>query len=480
MSDLERLRAAVTAGPQGPTCAAIFDLDGTLIDGSAAAAFVREQVRRGQVPPSAMLESIGDPAAVERTPESVERLVRLSTEAEKGRSMAEFSRWSKRIFNQKLAGVEYPDARALVQAHREAGHTLVIASSATLPQVGPIAADLEIENVICTDMDVDANGVITGKLAGRVCRGREKASRAAAWSRDRGIKLADSWAYADGVEDEPLLATVGHPVALNPDRALSKAARDHHWETATLKPPPKAGPIDALRTLAGLGAFADGVFLGALYGLLKRSRRSGANLAGSIAPDLALRAAGVKLNIVGHENLWKARPAVFTFNHQSQLDVLVLSALLRTDFTAVAKKELASNPFFAPLGYMADIAYIDRGNNAKARKELAPTVEALRRGKSLAIAPEGTRSPTEKLGPFKKGAFNIAMQAGVPIVPIVMRNCGELMRPHSPLITPGTVDVVVLDPVGTTGWDHDSLDRHIAEVRQSYLDALAHWPTRVD
>jgi putative phosphoserine phosphatase/1-acylglycerol-3-phosphate O-acyltransferase len=185
----------------------------------------------------------------------------------------------------------------------------------------------------------------------------------------------------------------------------------------------------------------------------------------------------VRLNIIGEENVWAVRPAVFLFNHQSQLDVFVLAALLRKDFTGVAKKSLEKDPFFGPIGYLADVAYIDRSNSAAARKGLEPAVEALNNGRSIAIAPEGTRSPTARLLPFKKGPFHIAMQAGVPVVPIVMRNCGEIMAPHSMVIHSGTVDVAVLPPVPTEDWTKDDLDERIDEVRQMYLDTLADWPS---
>ncbi len=187
--------------------------------------------------------------------------------------------------------------------------------------------------------------------------------------------------------------------------------------------------------------------------------------------------AGVRLNVVGQDNLWSARPAVFLFNHQSQLDVPVLASLLRSDFTAVAKKELATDPMFAPMGWLADVAYVDRADSSKARAALAPAVDALRNGTSLVIAPEGTRSPTPKLLPFKKGAFHMAMQAGVPIVPIVIRNAGELMAPRGMLISSGVLDVAVLEPIDTSTWTTRSLAGKVTRVRQQYLDTFDNWPT---
>ena len=121
-------------------------------------------------------------------------------------------------------------------------------------------------------------------------------------------------------------------------------------------------------------------------------------------------------------------------------------------------------------------AYIDRSNTEAARKGLEPAVEALKNGRSIAIAPEGTRSPTPRLLPFKKGPFHLAVQAGVPVVPIVMRNCGEIMAAHSMIIHPGTVDVAVLPPVPTDDWTKDTFDTKIAAVRQMYLDTLGDWP----
>ena len=93
------------------------------------------------------------------------------------------------------------------------------------------------------------------------------------------------------------------------------------------------------------------------------------------------------------------------------------------------------------------------------------------------IAPEGTRSPTPRLLPFKKGAFHLAMQAGVPMVPVVIRNAGEIMPAHSMILTPGTVQVRVLAPVPTDDWTADNLDEQVALVEKLYADALDDWDT---
>jgi len=145
-------------------------------------------------------------------------------------------------------------------------------------------------------------------------------------------------------------------------------------------------------------------------------------------------------------------------------------------FTGVAKKELANSPGFGLVFRLADVAFVDRQDNAQARKALEPAVEKLREGVSLVIAPEGTRSATPALGPFKKGAFHVAMQAGVPIVPIVIRNSGELMWRGATTIHAGTVQVTVLPPIATDGWDVASLDERVREVRGQYLATLANWP----
>jgi putative phosphoserine phosphatase/1-acylglycerol-3-phosphate O-acyltransferase len=107
---------------------------------------------------------------------------------------------------------------------------------------------------------------------------------------------------------------------------------------------------------------------------------------------------------------------------------------------------------------------------------LQPIQELAKKGLSIMIAPEGTRFDTTEVGPFKKGAFRMAMAAGAPIVPIVIRNAEMIGSRNATQMNPGTVDVAVLPPIPIKGWTLKNLDHRIAGVRQQYLDTLADWP----
>ena len=104
---------------------------------------------------------------------------------------------------------------------------------------------------------------------------------------------------------------------------------------------------------------------------------------------------------------------------------------------------------------------------------MQPLVDVIQNeGKSVAIAPEGTRTVSPKLAPFKKGAFHLAMQAGVPIVPIVIHNAIDVAPKGEFVYRPATVAVDVLPPISTMGWSKSSLNERIESVRQLYIDTL--------
>jgi putative phosphoserine phosphatase/1-acylglycerol-3-phosphate O-acyltransferase len=212
--------------------------------------------------------------------------------------------------------------------------------------------------------------------------------------------------------------------------------------------------------------------LGAIPGILNGSRRDMVNLAIATWGELATGLAGITLDVRGEEHLWSQRPAVFVFNHQSAVDMLLLCKLLRRDFVGVAKQEARRNPIFGPAFWLAGTVFIDRFNREKALEALRPALDALRHGISLVIAPEGTRSTTPRVGPFKKGAFHIAMRAGVPIVPIVFRNALDALPKHGLVVRPATIEVTVHPPVPTSDWKVEDIDDHIADVRRLFVETL--------
>jgi len=167
---------------------------------------------------------------------------------------------------------------------------------------------------------------------------------------------------------------------------------------------------------------------------------------------------------------------VFLFNHRNNFDIFIVAALVKDNWTGIAKKELATNPLVGPLGKLMDAAFIDRADTASAVAALAPIEEAARKGLSILVAPEGTRLDTQSVGPFKKGAFRIAMATGLPVVPIVIRNSESVAGRNSTTLHPGTVDVAVLPPVDVSGWTAEDLGERIEEIRSAYVELLASWP----
>jgi putative phosphoserine phosphatase/1-acylglycerol-3-phosphate O-acyltransferase len=471
----EELTAEVEAAPTGPKVGAFFDFDGTLISGYSARAFIEDRLRRRQVPPLELLRGLRAALDMAVRGGDVTELMRVTARSSRGEPEEELIAVGQRLWRGRIAGMTYPEARALIQAHQRQGHTVVLASSATPYQVGPFAADLGIEHVLSTRFEV-VDGTMTGEIDGPVLWGEGKAQAVRSFAAAHGVELAESFGYANGDEDIAFLEAVGKPRPLNPGPRLARAAGERGWPVRRF---PRREGIDlasVARTGAAVAGLAASAGAAVAVGLVNRSRRDAANLAASAGTDLTLALAGVKLHVTGEKHLWSHRPAIFVFNHQSSLDVLIIGNLLRRDVTGVAKAEAAADPRFAVFGALAGVAYVDRSDTAQAVSALDQVLARLAEGVSIAIAPEGTRSATATLGPFKKGAFRMAMQAGVPVVPVVIRNAGELMWRGSLLVRPGTVDVAVLPPVDTAGWRREDVDDHAEEVRRQFLETLESWP----
>lgn len=468
--------AGVLASPAGPAVGAFFDFDGTVIDGYSARDFYRHRLRSFDIGPMEAAQTLILGLRGVSSEADFEAFVALGFAAWAGRSEDELTELGERLFAQQIASRLFPEAWQLIKAHQRMGHTLVLASSASRFQVEPAARATGIEHVLCTPVEVTDDGILTGRAAGATLWRQGKADAVRAFARDHEVDLRSSYAYSNGDEDVPFLSEVGHPWAVNPARHLLAHTREHEWPVLVFAGRGRPGAVQVARTAAAYGGMVTAMATGVAFGLLNRSHQVGLDTTTTLLGELGLSLAGVQLSVRGEQHLWDQRPAVFLFNHQSQLDVAIACKLLREGFTGVAKKELASDPVFGLAFRIAGVAFVDRGDHGHGREALEPAVQKLRNGISVLIAPEGTRSVTPALGEFKKGAFHMAMQAGVPVVPIVIRNSGELMWRDSATIRPGRIDVVVHPAIDVSGWTAGELTKRVAEVRQLYVDTLASWP----
>ncbi len=468
--------AEVQASSPGPRIGAFFDLDGTLVAGFTGVILTQEQFLSRQMGIGEFISMIQAGLNHQLGRSEFEDLIGAASKAMRGRSLSDLDEMGERLFRQKIEAKIYPEMRDLVRAHMERGHTVCLSSSALTIQVEPVARHLGITNMLTNRFEVDDDGTVTGKIIEPILWGSGKANAVQRFSAENDIDLAESYFYADGDEDVALMYLVGNPRPTNPEGKMAAVARQRGWPITRFTSRGGTGLTSTVRTLAGMGSMLP-LAAGALgWGLVTRNRRRGVNFfTGTFGPTL-LAASGVKLNVIGRENLTAQRPAVFIFNHRNNFDPVITSALVRDNFTGVGKKELESDPLVGTLGKLMDGVFIDRDDVKSAVGELAKVEELARKGLSVVIAPEGTRTDTTEVGPFKKGPFRIAMAAGIPIVPIVIRNAEVIGARDSSLMNPGTVDVAVFPPISVADWTVEDLAERIAGIRRLYLDVLKNWP----
>lgn len=467
----QQLTEEIRTGPAGPRIGAFFDLDQTLFAGFSATPFTRDQFATGRLTPRDLADSLRATLSFTMGRTGFSAFVTATSAVYRGMAESVLEEAGQRVFENYLVTEIYPESRALVRAHQSAGHTVAIITSATRYQAEPVARELGIDHLLYTRLGVE-DGILNGKVVKPTCYGEGKAIAGRSLAAKYDLDLDGTYFYSDSHEDLPLFDIVGRPRPLNPNRKLAQIAKERQWPVRRFTSRGRPTMGDIARTGLLYGSLAPSVGFGLAAGLLNRSKREAINVMGSVWGDLAASAAGIDLRVEGQEHLWSHRPAVFIFNHQSGLELVLLLKLLRRDFTGIAKQEIRHNPIFGPLFQAAGAVFIDRSDTAKAIEALGPALEALRHGRSLIIAPEGTRSTTTAVGPFKKGAFHLAMDAGVPVVPVVFRNVLDALPKGALVVRPAVVEAVVLPPVDTSHWTHDTLEDEISGVRNNYIAIL--------
>ena len=177
-----------------------------------------------------------------------------------------------------------------------------------------------------------------------------------------------------------------------------------------------------------------------------------------------LLACGARVRVHGREHLSEHAPCIFIANHQSMVDIWALLTVVPPNTRFVAKQELFRIPLFGWALSASGCVPIDRANHADALRALSRAAERIRAGCSVVLFPEGSRSRDGRLGPFKKGAFHLALQAGVPVVPVAITGSFEVMPPDALLVRPGAVEVYVEPAVAVGPFlpaDHEALRDHV-------------------
>ena len=206
--------------------------------------------------------------------------------------------------------------------------------------------------------------------------------------------------------------------------------------------------------------------------LLDRKRR--------IAPAIlrtygraTLRVCGVRLHVEHGERLKQPGGAILMPNHSSTLDTYVFTALMPTGANAVAKHEFKYYPVIGQGAWLLGLLFIKRGNSDRSRQTIQKAADRIRRDQmKVLVAPEGTRSKDGSLGPFKTGAFHMALQAGVPVIPIVVHGAHDIQPPGQLAPRRGDVHVRVLEPIDISHLTPEDIHEEKDRVRNLVLDEL--------
>ena len=469
MTALDHQLQTIAAASGAQPAVAFFDLDRTLIAGYSILAVARETAqqgaRHGRLRQATKVAQAIAKHRIFSSGGNYHRLVKRTSKALTGVSEAALREIGEQAYRKHLAKSLYREAVALVEAHRAAGHKLAIISAASRYQIEPVARVLGIDEIHCTRLEV-VDGRFTGQVIAPMCFGEGKVLAAQRSARKHKATMDNCWFYSDSSDDLPLLRKVGHPVAVNPSDKLGAHARTKQWPQLSFSTRGLPSVENVARTVLTAQSIVGTTAFGMLSKRFGRSPYRSANQVTRLFGDIGSAFAGLDFEIEGLDHLRQQRPAIFVFNHQSLLDSMVLAHLLREDVVAMCKQEMADIPVIGRLLRQADTIFVDRDESDQ-RQVLQRALEVLDSGRSLVIAPEGSRSTLGNIQPFKHGAFFLARKAGVPIV---LHNVKDALPNGGLLIRPATIRVTVLPPIAARSIDNIRNACH--ELENTYAQLL--------
>jgi HAD superfamily hydrolase (TIGR01490 family) len=214
---------------------AIFDLDNTLIGGDSDYLWGQFLAETGVVDPGEYLRGhdrfYADYLAGTL---DIRAFLRFQLAPLARHAPSDLLRWRARFVEEWIRPIVLPRARALIDEHREAGHSLLIITATNRFITAPIAELLGVTDLIATEPEA-VDGRFTGEITGTPSYAAGKVARFQAWLADRGARASETWFYSDSHNDLPLLERVTHPVAVDPDDTLARVARERDWPIVSLR-----------------------------------------------------------------------------------------------------------------------------------------------------------------------------------------------------------------------------------------------------
>ncbi len=430
--------------------AAFFDLDRTLLRGSSGEVFQRHLRAQG-VGPDIDLPLVGllnrAFGLVGETRTSM-ALARLSARAAKGWPV-EAVEAAAREAVPELIELLQPHSPALLDEHRSAGRSLVMATSSPTQLVSPLAEALGFDDVIATTW-AEREGRFTGGIEGRFVWARGKWLSVRDWAHNHEVAVKRSYAYSDSYYDVPMLSGVRHPVAVNPDPRLTAVAVLKGWPIRHLDTPPGVVKVAGLEMQELLRPF--------------------------IRPELIPNA---RFEFSGLEHIPAEGPAIVCGNHRSYYDPTALALLFAKvgrSARFLGKKEVFDAPVIGAMASAMGGIRVDRGTGSA--EPLMRAIEALHGGELVAIMPQGTipRGPAffEPELKGRWGAARLAAASGAPVIPVGLWGTEKVWPRSSRLprlnpIAPPLVTVKVGPPVELTGAD---LDTDTKAIMSAIMDLL--------
>lgn len=183
-----------------------------------------------------------------------------------------------------------------------------------------------------------------------------------------------------------------------------------------------------------------------------------------------MRINGIRWDVEGGDSIDYAKPHVFVLNHQSIVDICVGFAVIPVDLRFVAKNVLKYVPFLGWYMWATGMIFVDRERSARAIASLKRAGRKIRSGASIIAFPEGTRSRDGRIRPFKKGVFRVALEAGVPIVPVALEGSRHILPAGGFQPRPGRIRVRIGEPIDTSAYSVESRDRLVRDVRDAVIE----------